>query len=372
MIAGGFSWDIKFKTAAWAAWDRLMLGRDTPKYQIRLRADIGNVSTTTEWRTIITDKSRAAFTQSASMRGQISGADARLKLAQTARTRAWRELRISDVVTRIAADYGLDVDAERSASVDTYDQVRMNDWAFLRWLCAWATTESGRCDTYLWMDENTLHFGAPQLTDTSVRRYDMSVVENRVNDYAVAYYGREADRQGAAQLRGVGFDWRTKRGVVFTMGDAQAQTQPSLAPRVPRRMSDGLRVFPVFDEAPGTIEELVRGRWGHVSPRYFSMRINTRCDLTLRPNSVISMESNLGEGQSTPFMGRYVVLEVQHTFNDGYLITSLVGYRREAQGGDAQPTGANADTAGSRDNYSAGGENTARKTILVAQELPNG
>ena len=369
MLAGGFSWDIKFKTEKWAEWDRLMLGRDEPRHQFRLRVQGASGADTTEWRTAITDKSRAAFAANTGMVGQISGADTRLKMAQQSRTRVWKELRASEVLTRIAADYGLEVAIDNSASTRTHEQLRMNDWAFARRVARYATTESGRCDTYLWLDENTLRFSAPQLTEASVRRYDMSVMEDRVNDYAGAYFGRGADRQGAARLRGVGFDWKTKTGSVFTMDAARAQSQPSLASRVPRRMEDGLRVYPVFDEARGVVEERVRARWGRVAPRYFSMRVNTRPDLTVRPNTVIAVESNLDIRRETPFTGRYVVLEVLHTLENSSIVTSLICYRREAHEGEAQPTGANADNASTSDSFESVGTQ-ARSTIKTAVVLP--
>ena len=366
MIDGGFSWDIKFKADQWREWDRIMFGRDDPSYQFRLRVDNEQQADSTEWRTAITDKSRAGFAQDVSMRGQIKGADRRLVMAQKARTRAWRNKRVSDIITQIAGEYGLDADVERSAATDINNQSRMSDWAFLRRMVSIATTESGRCDTYLWIDENTLRFGAPQVTDLSARRYDMSVVESRIEDYSAAYFGREADRRGAARMTGVGFDWYAKKGVVFTMGPGQAQSQPSLAPRVPRRMEDGLCSYPIINDTRATVEEEVRARWGSVAPRYLSLRVTTRPDLTVRPNSIISMESNLNESRETPFMGRYVILEVQHLYEQQSITTSMVCYRREAREGEAQPTGANADTAGTRDREESA---PLGRTILVARTL---
>lgn len=367
MISGGFSWRLKFKAEQWKEWDRLMFGRDNPVYRIRLRSQYSTGGDSTEWRTAITDKSRAAFDQTVAMQAEIKGADARLLLSQRARNRVWNNLRISEVISRIGLEYGLNVAVERSASVDSYTQNRINDWAFLRSLCRDATIESGRCDSYLWVDEDTLRFGAPQLTDKSARQYDLSEVENRVESYIGSYYGREADRQGAAQLRGVGFDWDAKRAVSFTMGPAQAASQPNLATRVPRRMEDGLRIYPVFESEPGVVEEQVRARWGRTGPRYLSLRLNTRPDLTLRPNSIISLETNLDRRRETPYLGRYAALEVQHVFHDSSLSTSIIGFRREAYEGEAQPTGANAsDQSATNDRNQL---LPARTTILTATEL---
>lgn len=366
MISGGFSWDLQFKAEQWREWDRLMFGRDEPTYQFRMRSTNDSGEDSTEWRTAITDKSRAGFGQDVSMRGQVKGADRRLDMAQIARNRKWSESRVSEVLSQIANEYSLTPNVERSASLDTYTQNRINDWAFARTLAGGATTESGRCDTYLWIEEDILHFGSPQFTDASERRYDLSVVENRVDNYAVAYHGREADRKGAARLRGVGFNWRTKSAVTFTMGPGQAQSQPSLARRVPRRMADGLRIYPVFEEARDVVEEAVRARWGRVAPRYLSLNLNTRPDLTLRPNKVISLEANLDTRRETPFMGRYAVLEVRHVFEDGAIQTSIVCYRREAQEGEAQPTGADADIPNTRDRNQLV---PTQRTILVARGL---
>ena len=75
----------------------------------------------------------------------------------------------------------------------------------------------------------------------------------------------------------------------------------------------------------------------------------------------------MDSGRETPFTGRYVILEVQHDLEDGAISTSLVGYRREAAEGDAQPTGASADTAQTRDlNQIAG---IMPRTIVTAQSI---
>jgi len=367
MIAGGFSWNMRFKAEQWAEWDKLLFGRDRPTHQFRLRIEEDSGPQSTEWRTAIVDKSRAAFAQDASMVAEVKGADRRLDFAQITRTRAWNNRRVSDVIQQIAGEYGVQAAVETSSRTDSWTQVRENNWAFLRRIARSATTDSGRADTYLWLDEGTLRFGAPQLTDVSDRRYDMSVVESRVNDYAAVYNGREADRQGAARLRGVGFDFDLKRGLTFTMDAGTAATQPSLASLVPRRMEDGLRIYPVFEGSSEDVEEVVRSRWGRVAARYLTLRVTTRPDLTIMPNKIISMESNLDNKRATPYMGRYVVLEVRHVLEKESITTTLVCYRREAQEGEAQPTGANADTAGTRDQAQVAGR--MPRTILTAREL---
>ena len=367
MIHGGFSWSIKFLANKWKEWDFLMMGRDSPDVQFRLRSEEDSGPQSTEWRTAIVDKSRAAFSQDRSMVGEVKGADRRLLLAQTPRTRAFSDLLASQVLSQIASEHALTPDIEATSSIESWVQSRTNDWAFMRRLARASSTQGGRCDTYLWMDEQTLRFAAPQLADESDRQYDMSTVEGRVDSYAVTYHGRQADRMGAASLRGVGFDFNTKQGITFEMGPGTASTQPSLAGRVPRRMADGLRIIPVFDADPASVESVVRSRWGRAAPRYLGMRINSRPDLTLQVNKVISMESNLDEDAETPFMGRYAVLEVQHVMERGSIATSLTAYRREAQIGEAQPTGASADIPGTRDRFQDAG--IMPRTIVTAQEI---
>ena len=367
MLAGGFSWYLQFTAQAWREWDDLMLGREKPVFQFRLRSEEDDGTQSTEWRTAITDKSNAAFSQDTSMIGEIKGADRRLDMAQEHRTRKFLDVRASDVFARIASEHGLTPDIARTSEVSSWTQVRMDDWAFMREMARQSSPESGRGDTYLWLEEDTLHYAFPTLSDLSDRSYDLSVVESRVENYVGAYSGREADRFGAATLIGVGFNFDTKKGIVFTMDPAAAASQPSLADRVPRRMGDGRRVFPVFEVDPKRVEEHVRARWGQLAPRYLSLRVNTRPDLTLRPNKIIAMENNLGEDQSTPFLGRYAVLEVRHVLKKGSIETSLLGCRREAQEGDAQPTGASADQSGTRDGNQTAG--IMPRTIVVAQEL---
>lgn len=368
MLSGGFSWELVILTERWKDWESILFGRDQPRIQFRLISNEPEGPVSTEWRTAVVDKSRAVFGQNVAMLADIKGADARLDMAQKVRTRAWAERSVSSVLTQLASEHGLTPDIEKTAALDINIQAREDDWTFARRLAQEAATESGRGDAYLWVDEDALRFRAPQLTDQSERRYDMSVVENRVDGYVAAYNGREADREGAATLLGVGFNFLTKQATLFEMNPSTAATHPSMASRVPRRMEDGLRFVPVFSEAQKQVEENVRASWGKVASRYVTMRINTRPDLTLRPNTVISMEANLDERRQTPFMGRYALLEVQHVLEKSTIITTVVGYRREAQVGDAQPTGSNADTAGSRDAFRGAGNNPP-KTISVARLL---
>lgn len=367
LILGGFYWTIDFAAIQWREWDDLMMGRDERTVQFRLRTEEDQGPQSTEWRTAVVDKSRAAFSQDISMLGGVKGGDAALRMAQTVRTRVFKDRTVSDVLSRIATDHGLLVDVEDTRGSRDWYQVREDDWSFARRLARQASNATGRGDTYLWLDETTLRFQAPALSALSARRYDMAAVESRVDGYAATYHGREADRMGAATLRGVGFDYLTKRAVTFDVDAGTAQSHPALAQRVPREMSAGLRVFPVSERTAPRVEEVVRARWGRTAPRYLALRVRTRPDLTLRPNNVISMESNLDERRETPFMGRYAVLEVQHVLTKGSIETAFTAYRREAQEGDAEPTGANADIPGTRDQFQNAGINPT--TIVVAQEI---
>jgi len=369
MIDGGFSWAIKFVSSQWREWDSLMLGRDTPEFQFRLRSDESTGQPqATEWQTAITDTSKASFSQDTSMVGAIRGADRRLLLAQTARSRRFDNRRASDVFNVIAGEYGLNTAIDATGVVDSWTQAFTDDWSFMRRMAREVVVQSGRGDSYLWMDNGTLRYATVELTDLSDRRYDMASIENRVDGYVATYSGRKSDRMGAATARGIGFDFATKKAVTFTMDPGTAATHPSLASRVPRRMGDGLRVFPVFEDERGRVEEIVRARWGRYAPRYLAVRLRTRPDLTVRPGKIMSIEANLDESRETPFMGRYAILEVQHVVERGALHTTLVGYRREAHEGDAQPTGASADTPNTRDHSGlTAGVNP--RTIVVAQEL---
>jgi hypothetical protein len=367
LILGGFYWTMEFKAIQWKEWDDLMMGREGRTVQFRFRSEEEGGAQSTEWRTAVVDKSRAAFSQDISMIGNVKGADRALLMAQVARTRVFKQRTAAEVLRIIATEHGLLPDIEDTRGVRDWFQVREDDWTFARRLARGLSTDSGRGDAYLWVDETTLRFGAPPMSELSARRYDMNSVESRVDGYAVAYHGREADRAGAATLRGVGFNFRTKLPVTFTLDGGTAQTHPSLARRVPRAMEDGLRVFPAIEQTAPRVEEVVRSRWGRHASRYLAMRVRTRPDLSLRPNVVVSMESNMGERRETPFMGRYVVVEVQHVLTRGTLETNFVAYRREAQEGDAQPTGANADVAGTRDQFQVAGINPT--TIVVAQEI---
>lgn len=367
MLAGGFAWSLTLAANNWNDWSDIIMGRDAPAFQFRLRNEEDSGPQSTEWRTAVTDKSRVAFSQDTSMIAEIKGADRRLLMAQEHRTRSFAASSASSIISMIASQYNLIPSVDIAASISARTQAREDDWTFVRRIARETSTESGRGDAYLWLDEDTLHFAAPQLSGPSERRYDVSTVENRVDNYVCTYNGREADRSGAARLRGIGFDFATKKAITFDMEPGTAQSHPALAAKVPRSMADGLRIVPVFETDKTRVEEEIRAQWGRSAPRYMAIRVNTRPDLTLKPNTVIAMESNLGESRESPFMGRYAALEVMHTLEGGVISTSVVAYRREAQEGAAQPTGADATTTQTRDQMQDAG--ALPKTTVVAQVL---
>lgn len=367
LILGGFYWMLDFSAVSWNEWDDLMMGRERRTVQFRLRVADDQGSQSTEWRTAVVDKSRAAFSQDTSMLGSVTGCDAAALLAQRVRTRTFRQRTAAEVLRIIANEHNLVPDVLDTRGVRDWHQIQEDDWSFARRVARGASTAGGRGDTYLWIDENVMRFGAPSLSALSSRSYNMNNVEGRVDGYSVSYHGREADRMGAATLTGMGFNFALKRAVNFTMNAATAATQPALADRVPRFMIDGLRIVPVFETGGARVEETTRARWGRVAPRYLGLHLRSRSDVTLRPNTMIALEANLDGRRQTPFMGRYVVVETEHTLTKGVIESSFVAYRREAQVGDAVPTGASADVVGTRDKFQLAG--VLPTTTVVAQRL---
>jgi hypothetical protein len=365
MLSGGFSWTIHLTTDAWREWSDVVLGRTT--IGLRLKTQEGDIQASTDWRTAYIDRSSAAF-RSTTATYQIDGADVRLDLMQKARTRAWASRAVSDIVQQIAGEYGLDATVERTTSRRDRWQCRETDWDFMRRLAAEAASESGRGDCYVWHDGKNLRFDAPHTQARSDRRHVLAEVENRVDRTVVSYQGREVDRMGGATLIGVGYDMEAGGAKVFTLNADKASAHPALGHAVPRVQADGLCVVELPEAQDGTVEELVRGRWGKAASRYFALRLDARPDLALRPGMIVDVQGDLSATQQTPLLGRFAVLEVQHTLVAGALTTTVAGYRREAGEGDEEPTGAAAANVGTRDRYRFGAEQRPR-TVIVAEVI---
>lgn len=374
MVEGGFTWSLRLTTDGWNEWDDAVLGRRNLQFRLKFQSD-RDVST--PWRTAVVDTSRMSY-RSTAFSFVLRGSDRRLDLRQRDRTRAWPGRTVADIVREIGQEYGFDVFVERTAHVTDRWQCREDDWSFISRLADSAASASGRGDIYLWLDEDQLFFQAPQIQRSSDRRHALQEVENRVDRMVLAYNGREVDRSGGATLTAVSYDVANKLPRVFTVDREAAQTHPALARRVPRNQDDGLRVYPGTDWEAEGIEETARGQWGAYSPRYFSLRLDTRPDLTLKPGMIVEVQGALDRGKETPFLGRFVVLEVTHTLtaggdpnarDEGGLITSAICYRREAYIGDDEPTGSSAINAGTRDRYQFGGEQSPT-TVVVAEVLP--
>lgn len=372
MIEGGFTWEMQVSTDGWNEWNDIVLGRTNPQIRLKFQSD-RDIST--PWRTAVVDSSRMSY-RSTSFTFRVVGADRRLDMMQRDRTRAWLGRTATDIVREIGQEYGFDVLAQRTAySTDRY-QCRESDWSFIAKLARNSASAAGRGDMYLWLDDDKLFFQAPQTQRPSDRRHAMQEVENRVDRVVLAYHGREVDRQGGATLRVMSYDVDSKEERTFLLDREASQTHPALARRVPRAQDDGLRVIAGTGSEPESVEESARAQWGRFAPRYFSLRIDTRPDLTLKPGMIVEVQGALDRGKETPFLGRFVVLEVTHKLttgpaddrHTGGLITSAICYRREAYIGDDEPTGSSAVSVPTRDRYQYGQEQTP-STVLVAEVL---
>ena len=367
LIRGGFFWEVAFVANAWQEWTQLLLGRERPAVQFRLKSQEEGEEVSSEWRTALTDTSRMMF-RGEGLIATVMGGDRRLDMRQEHKTRAWENLSVSQIVRVVASEYDLVPRVDETGVVDSFYQVNETDWEFLQRITYESASESGRGDLFLWVDEDTLNMRAPVLQSASARRHDMSLVENRVDRVMLSYMGRQVDRFGGATLEVVGFDFLTKQAITYTLDGAQAQTHPALDDRVPREQSAGIRLMPVPECNPLAVEGRARGRWGRFSPRYFGLRVDGRPDVILRPGTILEMQASLDENRDTPFLGRFLVVEVQHLYESGSILTTAVCYRREAAAGEEQATGSNAANLRTRDSYAFGRQNNTR-TIVSAEVI---
>jgi hypothetical protein len=367
LLRGGFSWALDFNTESWEDWTDLLLGKDTEAFRFRLVTQEGDVQAATEWRRAYVEGSKSAFRGQA-LEASVFGADKALNLRAQARTRAWPASTVAEVVSAIAKDYDLEAVVDGTLGRRDRWQLQEDDWSFISRLVAQTSNESGRGDLYLWVDEDRLYLTAPDLAVPSDRRHDLAQQETRVNRVVVGYAGREVDRKGGARMRAIGYDLDAFKPLVFTVDEEATSTQPTLARRVPRAQSGDLRIEYVAEEGIDLVEAQARARWGKFGPRYFSLRLDTKPDILLRPGTIIEAQVNLDGDRQTPLLGRFLCVEVEHNMIGGGLETTVVCYRREAFEGEEEPTGASASSGATRDRYQLG-EGDAPRTILTAEVL---
>jgi hypothetical protein len=367
-IEGGFTWAASLSADAWRDWNDIILGvvRDL---RWRFKVQEAGKDSSTPWRRAYVTHSATTFTSTV-ITFEVGGTDIRAEMKQLPRTRIWRQTAVSDVVAAMAKEHGLDSVVERTIGVRDRYQIRESDWDYLARLSATETTlDGGRGDAYVWLDGTTLRLGAAQAQARSDRRHNIDLVENRVDRTVVSYNGRHVDWRGGASLRGVGFDFETKSAVIFDLGAAQASSHPALAQRVPRDPAAGLRIFPTPDTSAEAVEGVVRSAWGKLASRYFTLRLDTRPDVALRPMMLVDVQGPATARHQTPLLGRFIVLEVEHVYDRGRATTTAVAFRREAYDGEADPTGASVAAAGTRDRYRFGGKNETR-VVQVAEVVP--
>lgn len=364
LLGGGFSWSIRFASDHWGEWSKLLLGAEDPSWAWRLRQQEGGADKATLWRAAIVDGSSTGFSSTA-MYARVHGGDRGLLMRQRARTRAWPASSVASVAQTIASEYDLAASVGVAGPTRDRWQVREDDWSFLVRLNAENAAE-GRGDSFVWIDEDTLHLGAPPIAGIPAdRRHVMAEYENRVDRHVLTFSGREVDRAGGATTRGVGFNFETGAPVSFLVDAAATQTQPALARRVPRPQAGGLRVLPVTEQTSPLVENAARATWGRAGPRYFTLRVDSRPDFLLRPGTILEMDANLDPQRQTPLQGRFLVLEVAHEVKDGAARTTAVCFRREAFEGEEDPSGVSAAAGGARDNYRASKPDQPRVTIVA-------
>jgi phage protein D len=372
MLEGGFTWGIVFTATDWNEWQDFVRGREKSQWRFRLKSVEGSATPnpaqkTTDYRRAVVDSSR--FIQKGETGTfQVKGADVRLLMAQNARTRAFPGSTISDIITQVAGEYNLLTDVDTTQGTRDRWQLREDDWTHMKRLSLEAATTGGRGDAYLWLDDTRLRFKAPALAAASSRLHDLSEVENRIERVGVSYNGREVDRKGGATLLGIGFDFRAGQSLPFTLNVSTSSALPALARQVPRAMENGFRVMTTSEEDAKNVQEGVAATWMRAATRYFTLRLDTRPDLTLKPGVIVEIQSALDSATNLPFFGRYCVLEVQHKLVGSYITTTAVCFRREAQVGEEDATGANVSATGVRDPYRYG-QPENQQTIVRAQVL---
>lgn len=367
-IRGGLTWELTVRVDYWKEWSKLVLSDPLASFEFRLKTTVNGAESSTEWRTAYSDSANMSF-RSTAQPTTIRGGDRRLLMQQRTRQRLWRQTTLNEITTALAPNYNMVAQADETPIRRDFYQLHETDWDFLRRITYESATLGGRGDLFLWVDERTLNLRAPNLQLPSVRRHDLSVVENRVDSLALRYSGRNVDRAGGATLLAVGFNFDLKTGVTFTVSAPLVATQPALASRVPRDPANGARMIPVSETTSAGVEGRARARWARFGPRYFTLSCATRPDLTLHPGTIIEVQASRGEGQETPFLGRFLVLEVQHAFVRGAMLTTAVCYRREAYSGAAEPTGVRAQNVATVDPYRGGAGPQANTVTIPAETI---
>lgn len=357
MIHGGWYCEINFSTEVWGEWEDVLLGRDSSDIRVRMKQQ-GGVVEATEWRSLYVNNSRTAFRGTA-MAGRVFGGDIRLAMQTRTRKATWKDTTASQIFSAIAERWDLTPSIADTVGKRTWWQLEEDDWSFSRRLAENSATKAGRGDAYLWVDGANLRYDAPNTSDVSTRRYDLRMLENRVDRLLISFNGRDVDRAGGTTLQRIGYDFSQKAAIPFVVDQAAASAFPALAQRVPRIMTNGLRVYPTFEETMPLVEESARAHWGRTAQRYYAAQIDTRGDLTLKPGVVIEVLNNLSTEAEAPFFGRYGVLEVTHTMLDGVVSTSMLCHRREAGIGDEDTSGASTTTS-TKDNYVVDKQQTAQ------------
>lgn len=363
-LDGGWSVEMKFSDQESDRWRDLLLALQGVTAELRIRTKVDGEYQQTDWVPFYVDASSVS-PSTFSVIGKVIFLDARYRMMMKTRRRAWIDQSITDILTKLAEEYGLDFDAggELSDQASSRWQCGITDWDFIRGSLLPEAYAGGRGDVLMWLDSGKLRVHTIDYGSRPSRFFGLNLRgDSRVKSFNVLSRLSRANRRGGGRAISSSLFYGSKDFASYDVGEDKRSGTPALASKLPLNTDDYVKHIASFQDTDSELTGTALHRWACHSQTAFFATISVQLDLLVRPGAIVQIAVD-PPGKNGPFDGRYAVLEVQHHMTSYTTVITLA--RRETSYGLNQAESSIPSGAESLDDYPTDGSvpSVIRRTV---------
>lgn len=278
----------------------------------------------------------------------IQAADDSLRINRGVKNRAFRNMRVSDMVTQIANEHGLTPVVEATKGILTLRQYWVSDIQYIRWylLQRAVSSATGRGDYDFYIKDGTeLHFHPADYSKKIYRRYQFGGTSE---DAHIRHFIPRANTElvnalGGLEMEVRGWDPVEKKEIVSLVTGSNTPEEELLASFAPQTElpsgSDAGRFQSLAYDDKDSVDAYARVKWYAARRLAFTAIMQVIGDPLIRPGALIQISLRKSIGAFHGMSGKYLVTTVQHILKNGLFVTNLVLARSGALEGDQVLTG---------------------------------
>ena len=342
-VYGCAAWALSTQTDKWKPWDQVI--QDGAKNPCKLRWGYlaGNVEHWGEWRKLLMNGGRFHY-KSGSLRASVQATDIGIRLRENCSERVFKDMTISDMVSKIAEGVGLTADVEPTEGKYTLYTCTLDDGAFLRYelLPRAVSSKDGRTDYYLYVKNgDTLVFKPPDF-GASDYTFRLAPTPGREGTTAIAALGVDYRRvylplDGSLSTMARGFD-PLKKVPVFWKADDDSVSYRVLADAKPPAPKKPSTIMPLVEPHPDqfeskNVENRAKSTWSRELHGLFRIALRILPLPEAKVASTVDLEIEDSSGNEHFLGGNYFVYAIRHVIRPKVYNTVLYLERRTTKNG---------------------------------------